>query len=320
MTANPFVRASRLSGALEKVLRRILRSEKQARHGLETEAIHDLRVALRRCRSLAEGFAEMDARPVWRRLRKACSKQQAELSELRDSQVLAEWMEKFDLNHGPHAHVLRQALKKEERHGRRKAKASLKSFSRKQWKERMHALPGLAGELRVGASRLARIAFDRATMVCLLERRLRRRPSVAAWHRLRVAVKRLRYAVESFLPEQHAEWNLQLKRLQDALGEGHDLDVLRARVLLWARKHKLPHDEREGWLGVIATARAKMTARYLRASAATARDTDRHKNRTGGKSLKPQCICDVWRVELGRLAKVNPADVARLGMSAAIRG
>jgi hypothetical protein len=39
-------------------------------------------------------------------------------------------------------------------------------------------------------------------------------------------LKRFRYTVESLLPEHYAVWSDDLKRLQDMLGEIHDLDVL----------------------------------------------------------------------------------------------
>src|SRR5262249_41482996 len=47
-----------------------------------------------------------------------------------------------------------------------------------------------------------------------------------AYHRLRVGVKRFRYTVENFLPSRQ-EWGADLKKIQDLLGEVHDLDMLR---------------------------------------------------------------------------------------------
>jgi CHAD domain-containing protein len=330
MKATSSARSSRLSHALEDVLSHVARSEKHARRSLNTESVHDLRVALRRCRSLAEGFAEIDPRPVWRDLRKACGKQQAGLSELRDSQVLVEWVTRLGLSRGPHGQALVRALEKEQRRGKHDARAALKSFSRKHWKSWRHTLPESAGSLTVGSSRLARIAFERASSVCLLERRWRRARSNAAWHRLRIAVKRFRYAVESFLPAQHAVWGPLLKRLQDLLGEGHDLDVLRARILEFAQKQKLPATTRQLWLCKIAQAREQRTRRYLKASALPAKVRKAAATRAnvgGPKSHAPRTpartetyIYDTWRTELAKLAKVNPADAARSTTLTAIRG
>ncbi len=301
------------------------RSEKSARRSLNTESVHDLRVALRRCRSLAEGFAEMDPRPVWRYLRKACGKQQAGLSELRDSQVLVEWVTRLGLGRGPHGQALVRALEKEERRGKHDAQAALRAFSRKHWKSWRDSLPESAGSLVVGSSRLARVAFERASSVCLLERRWRRSPSNAAWHRLRIGVKRFRYAVESFLPAQHSAWGPHLKRLQDLLGEGHDLDVLRARIVEFAQKQKLPAATRQQWLRKIAQARAQRTRRYLRASALPARARKASAGQANGSSTnnrapKQTYIYDTWRTELAKLAKVNPVDAARSMTLTAIRG
>jgi CHAD domain-containing protein len=215
-----------------------------------------------------------------------------------------------------------EALVKEERQGRQKARASLKSFERKDWKGWSRTLPECAGSLAVGESRLAAIAFDRATALCLLERRWRRSRSGAAWHRLRVGLKRFRYAVESFLPRQHAAWAPQLKHLQDLLGEGHDLDVLRARILQFARARELPQSAREQWLLRVAGARELRTRGYLRAGAIEERERGiiPGPGSAIGRSCKEAYVYDSWRAELARLAKVNPSDVARPTMSSASRG
>ena len=47
-----------------------------------------------------------------------------------------------------------------------------------------------------------------------------------SWHALRIGLKKLRYTAESLLPQQSEQWSENLKKLQDILGEVHDLDVL----------------------------------------------------------------------------------------------
>src|ERR1700692_1879558 len=94
------------STALEDSLRRALRKQKQARKDLDEKSIHDLRVALRRCRSLAEGFSTLDPHLVWRQLDKVCKKQQRGLNDLRDTQVMRELAERLCLNQGRAGAVL----------------------------------------------------------------------------------------------------------------------------------------------------------------------------------------------------------------------
>jgi CHAD domain-containing protein len=319
MRRDPFVRGSRLSGALEHVLRRALLKQKLARREFDAEPIHDLRVALRRCSSLAEGFSEMDPWPVWRELRKACRKQQRGLGELRDAQVMAQWVRRLGMAQGTSAATLKAALDRRERRARRKARSSLESFPRKRWKHWLHTVPAHAAELPVGESRLAKIAFERLTDVCLLERRWRKTRGAARWHRLRVAVKRFRYAVESFLPAQHAAWGRDLKRLQNWLGEGHDLDVLRLMIPQLAREESLPQADRERWFRKIADARLEKTARYARAVSLVARSRTpaSRGGRPGMHTSKHTFLWDRWRVELGVLAKVSPADAAGRARSTA---
>ena len=232
--------SSPMSTALERSLRRALRKKTRARNGLEPVPIHDVRVALRRCRSLAEGFANLDPHPVWRKLLKACKKQQSGLADFRDLQVMREWLRQLHLTSGPVGSALSAALSEEELAARKKAEASLDSFPQKRWKRWQKRLPARAQLIPASESRLAMIALERLARVRSLDRHWRRQRTVKAWHRLRVAVKRFRYIVESFLPEQHAVWKRNLKRLQDLLGEGHDLDVLRAKILEVASKERVP--------------------------------------------------------------------------------
>jgi hypothetical protein len=103
-------------------------------------------------------------------------------------------------------------------------------FDEKSWKR-------LEGKLRkrirlVPAGSLAAqcLAVERLMEAKDLHRKALKADKPAAWHGLRIGLKKFRYTVESFLPQQYEAWSSDLKHLQDTLGEVHDLDVLRVII------------------------------------------------------------------------------------------
>ena len=59
------------------------------------DPVHDLRVSLRRCRSLADGMIALDPDPDWKAMKKAGKRLFQRLGALRDVQVMMEWIEKL---------------------------------------------------------------------------------------------------------------------------------------------------------------------------------------------------------------------------------
>ncbi len=299
------------STALEESLQRALRKQKKACKNLEDEkSIHDLRVALRRCRSLAEDFSALDVHPVWRHLAKACKKQQRGLNDLRDVQVMAGWVRRLQLNGNSSDGFLAVALKKDERRARRRAAKSLKNFPRKRWKEWLHTLPERAELIPVGESRLVVLAIDRLAEGHEFERHWRETHAAAAWHKLRVAMKRFRYTVESCLPQQRAVSKNALERLQDILGDGHDLDVLRERILRLADDKNMPQTTRTKLLRRVERARREYVDRYERAIVPGGKRPGMSRNRNGG-AKGASSVWDRWRGNLARLGNLNLSNGAR---------
>src|ERR1700719_4344763 len=60
------------------------------------EPVHDLRVSLRRCRSLADGLMALDPDPNWKAMKKAGKRLFQRLGDLRDVHVMMEWIEKLE--------------------------------------------------------------------------------------------------------------------------------------------------------------------------------------------------------------------------------
>ena len=54
-------------------MERVVSECEKAKITFDADAVHDLRVALRRCRSMAEGFQSVNGDPNWKKMRKAGS-------------------------------------------------------------------------------------------------------------------------------------------------------------------------------------------------------------------------------------------------------
>jgi CHAD domain-containing protein len=279
--------------ALERFLKRVLREHSALRDSLAPDPVHDLRVALRRCRTLAEGFATIDNHRDWKRMRKTAKRLQSGLAGLRDAQVMAERVRQLRIAGSPAGLAVAERLRRDERKGKRKARRSLEEFPRKRWKRWGGRLPKRAQRLQTSPATFAALVLDSIKEVAVKERRWRSGESQVAAHKLRIAVKQFRYTLQSFLPKQYAAWAKDLKRMQDTLGEMHDLDVLHTWLLKVAEEESLDPAIVRQWLRRIAASRQNCVERYKKA--------------VSRKSLKPEqrvpLLWDVWRREIERLAE-----------------
>lgn len=318
------LRTSTASRALKRSLQRALRNHRRAGKKLKATPVHDLRVSLRRCRSLAEGLSAIDPDPIWRRLRKASKRQQSALSDLRDLQVLESWLKPLRLTRGPVGEALAARLKKEQRRAKKKASRSLDSFPRGRWKRWLRRLPAHAELIPANQGRVAQLVLEQLTRVIELHElwvneREKGEPDPEVWHDLRVTVKRFRYMVESFLPEKSEAWGEELGHAQDLLGEGHDLDVLRALIVRLSGKKSLRKAEAAvaKALRRVDAAAQKRRDEYAalvsapadereRATAADEAEAVPNTAEAGvvGKS-ESESLWDRWRAELLPMAKVS---------------
>ena len=312
------VHVSPASYALERSLRRALRSHKRALKKLKTDPVHDFRVALRRCRSLAEGFSAIDPDPVWRRLRRAARRIQRGMSDLRDVQVLENWLKPLKLISGPAGTALTSHFEKRERRARKEARSSLNSFDRKRWKRWSRRLPARAELIPVSERRLAQLVLGQLASVIDFHERWTRQPIPEIWHELRVTVKRFRYMVESFLPEKSEAWSTQLARTQDLLGEGHDLDVLHDLLLKLGRKKSLPKTAISQSLRRVDSEARKRRNEYVSLISERAHRNGRETGIHVAESAPP-AVWNRWRAELEALASVNRQGGEELSRSTARR-
>ena len=114
-------------------MRRVVHESSRASRELSPETVHDLRVALRRCRSLAAGLAEVDSDATWGDMRRASRRLFRRLGELRDLQVLQEWVSKLADESDAVRQSLSEVLAAREPELKQEAAHALSSFDRRKW-------------------------------------------------------------------------------------------------------------------------------------------------------------------------------------------
>jgi len=256
------------------------------------DAVHDLRVALRRCRSMADGLMVFDPSPSWKEMKGAGRRLFRSLGALRDTQVMSEWIHQLAPEDDPETRALLDLLAQEESQHKQVAAEALQEFNTKQWRKWSQELPSRAARVRVGSLVFKHLALERWTEAHNLHRQAIRNRSQVAFHRLRIGIKRFRYIVENFVPQQHEAWSSDLKELQDLLGEVHDLDVM------WATARRVnafgSADSRNRWQAIVQTERGRRIARY--------------RERMVGR----QSLWTLWRADLPQGEKIQVAAMTRL--------
>ena len=296
------------------------------------DPVHDLRVALRRCRSMADGMMAMDPDPSWKAMKKAGKQLFQRLGDLRDVQIMMEWIETLEQkvkhraqpqssvasaiegtappsaeegqpgatewHHDPAAQTLMQILKARESEHRNEGRLALDKFDRKQWRQWSSSLPQRASRIRPGSPVFKHLALERWTEARQLHNRAMRSRSAVALHTLRIGIKRFRYIVENFLPAEHDAWSSDLKHMQDLLGEVHDLDVL------WATAnscHAFPDEgARNLWHGRITEERSRRVEEYR------------------GQTTGPKSLWNVWREGLPRGKDIHDIATRRMKLWAKV--
>jgi CHAD domain-containing protein len=215
---------------LDVWMNRVLELAEDVQNGWKSREVHDLRVALRHCRTMADALSEVNPERGWRALKKESRGLFRALGALRDTQVEQEWLKKLSTPGDPvRTHMLKVLAGAQKEH-RVQARQALGDFDRKDWRKSVQKLRGKAQFFPLDSVVFQRLALTRLNEAAELFERARRGRSRIAWHRLRIGLKGFRYTLENFMPQRYQPWSEDLKRIQDLLGEVHDLDVLRAVI------------------------------------------------------------------------------------------
>lgn len=247
-----------LDARLEAVAPRVLA------HETDDAAVHDLRVALRRIRTVLEIGRDVLGPFHADEVRRALRRVQRATGDLRDEEVLLALLGSLGVE-GADVAAWLDSRRRRERRLRRALVRLLQSGALDEGRRLLAAL--LAFRIKPSrdkrVNKYARRAVERARRD--VERRRGARPDdPEALHGLRIAYKRLRYTGETFagaLPADLAVLAQGAARMQSRLGELHDADVAIACV---RRARALTDESRADLLSALARKRAVRVAAYAR--------------------------------------------------------
>ena len=275
---------------------RVIKEMENLRSSPDTDAVHDLRVAIRRCRSVAAVMEEVDPDPAWPAMRKVARKLFRGLGALRDAQVIDQWVKKLAPETDPVRAHLQTAFESNESNLQASVLRLAGKFDQKSWKRLERTLRQRSRLVPIGSLAAECLALERFESARELHAKALRTKKPKPWHALRIGLKRFRYTVESLLPEHYAAWSDNLKRLQDMLGEIHDLDML-AEVVKKSDFHET-EDSLKLWQEFIERERDERIETY--------------RQLTLGKTS----LWNLWRSGLPTNGRVEAAALARLRATA----
>ena len=230
--------------ALKKRFDEMLGLSHAANNGKDSDAVHDMRVASRRLRSaLEDSMPYLKDKAVNSTIKQLRSIADA-LGEVRDQDVAILALEKLASRTKPEILSTVQDLIRSRKKIRKEARRSLKKRlkdeledvssdfenalkpSTKSGRNRKHSGPNRANPSYTMMATL--IVQKRLRELEKLSRGLSKPGTAEALHDMRIAAKRLRYAIELFSvcwPSESLTYAKKIARLQSALGQVHDCDV-----------------------------------------------------------------------------------------------
>jgi CHAD domain-containing protein len=229
----------------------------------DSEAVHDLRVALRRLRTLLKLAGPVFGRFHADAVRQTFADLQTSTGTLRDEEALAETLDGLPLGL-PGLKDWRARRLVRDKRLRGQLVRRLRSGELERARAMLRALLTLPvrPDRDADLSKLARKVVLRA-QEGVEARRDAPPDDPMRLHDLRIAYKKLRYAVEIFteaLPVDLAAMAEPAARLQKRLGEIHDIDVAKLSI---ARAHGLDLTTRQLTLAALFQVRAKRLAKYV---------------------------------------------------------
>ena len=151
-------------------MHRVLEECDRASLAFAPDPVHDLRVALRRCCSMADGIATLDPDPAWKEMKRAGKRLFRSLGELRDLHVMQEWVQRLAGPGDPVTAPLLRSIGAREVPLQQEAMRVLAEFDRKRWLRWSRSLPRRMARFRPGSLLFRHLALERWTEAHRLHR------------------------------------------------------------------------------------------------------------------------------------------------------
>jgi len=239
---------------------------------------------------------EVDPDESWAAMRKLPRKLFRGLGELRDTQVLEEWTRNLSAEGDPIRARLLAAFSKKENDLSVDVLRVAAKFDLKAWKKADRALQRRARLVKPDGAAAECLALERLEAAKGLHVLALRTTKPQPWHVLRIGVKKFRYTVESLLPTRYESWGSNLKRVQDLLGDVHDLDVLADKIQELGTVEL--QESKDRWVERLASERHNRLETYRQLTLGVAN------------------LWQEWRQGLPQNGKLEAAGLARLGATA----
>jgi CHAD domain-containing protein len=269
-----------LDDRLGEVAPRVLAS------GRNEDAVHDLRVALRRTRTVLEVGRSLFGRFHSDEVRALLRDVQRATGALRDEEVLLDLLASVPVS-DPGVQAWLTTRRVRERRLRRALARLIEAGELERARRLLDALLAF----RVDPAKDRRLAKFARRAVAGARRRVERRRNARiddprALHRLRIGHKRLRYIAEAFaesLPGQVTALVHSASRAQNRLGRIHDVDIAVASV---RRARALSPDARTALLSALYRLREERVAAYAGEAAPLAYAREIRPQEDGGDALR----------------------------------
>src|SRR6266705_4448348 len=165
---------------------RVLKELENFRASSDPDVVHDLRVAIRRCRSVAAAMGEVDPDPAWAAMRKVARKLFRGLGALRDAQVIDQWVKKLAPETDPVRAHLQTAFESNESNLQASVLRLAGKFDQKSWRRLERTLRQRSRLVPIGSLAAECLALERFESARELHAKSLRTKKSKPWHALRI--------------------------------------------------------------------------------------------------------------------------------------